>query len=186
MIDPQTVPIEADLSRADVVLLHKLCANRNVVEFGAGGSTLLLAQIATYLESYEPDPKWVDCVTTRLRAMKDTCGTRVVALPNSKPPADLPPADVYFIDGPRYARPKWVHAVIERGLARVIALHDSRRAETGYGFLFETPCVLRLDRIVPHAAQSNITLFILRAEPVAWENWNLTEPENRLPHLHKQ
>lgn len=186
MIDPHTVPIEADLSRADVVLLHKLCANRNVVEFGAGGSTLLLAQVASCLESYEPDPKWVECVTARLVAMKGTCGTRVVALPNATPPADLPPADVYFIDGLRHARPWWVRAVIERRLARVIALHDSRRSETGYGFLFETPCVLMLDRIVPHAGQSNITLFILRAQPVVWENWNLTEPENRLPHLHKQ
>lgn len=39
-IDPAKVEIHGDLSRADVLVLAEICTNKNVIEFGVGGSTL--------------------------------------------------------------------------------------------------------------------------------------------------
>lgn len=187
MIDPHTFPIEADLSRADVVELHRLCSGKDVVEFGAGGSTVLFSKCCKSVVSYEHDRRWLELTRRRL-AREALTNAKLVTLPNWDPPKQLPKADVYFIDGRNTHRAKWANHVLQLQVTRVVAVHDSRRSDImkGYGFLLQCPLMLHLDRIEFHPGNSNLLVIYPREESVAWENWNVTERENRLPHLHKQ
>ena len=74
MLNPYTCPIEGDLSRADVVALTLLCRNKRVIEFGLGGSTIILKQIAKSLITYETKPVWVD----RFKEKTPDCDIRIV------------------------------------------------------------------------------------------------------------
>lgn len=179
--------IEADLSRQDVVVLHELCAGKTVVEFGAGGSTVFLAKIASHLVSYEPDEEWRNLASARLAAEPGfLCPHSVLACRNV-PPIGAPRFDVYFVDGPRSDRVAWVNGVLKRRLARIVVVHDSRRAENmrGFGGLIEEwlPWMARIDA---HPRDSNLLVMHVRREPVKWRNWNLEETANRAPHLHLQ
>lgn len=186
-MNPHTVIIEADLSRADVVHLVELCKGKRVVEFGCGGSTVLLAQVAAQLTSYDSSADWVKLARERLKKEGAVCPTKIEFLKDaSKPPQTAPRADVYFIDGLRKFRPGWTRAVIDRGLASVIAMHDSRRPNLDVEFLLQCPTILKLQRLDVHPNNSNLLVIHTRERPVAWENWNLTEPFNRAKHLHRQ
>ena len=187
MIDPDTFPLEADLSRADARLLVAYATGRRVVEVGAGGSTPLLAQVSKDLVSFEPEQRWRERVMARLargeRAGERHC--RVWLREHDLPPVDAPRADVYFVDGPCHKRQAWVKAVAERNLAPVVLVHDSRRElpVAMLGCLLEWPLSARVDTLQLHAEGSNMLVVRLRREPVRYENWNETEPRYRLPHL---
>lgn len=74
IFDPRTVLIQGDISRADAVVLVNLCAGRSVVEFGMGGSTLLLARCAKELSSYDTDLEWYEITECRIAQIPDkTC-----------------------------------------------------------------------------------------------------------------
>lgn len=185
MIDPDTYLIEADLSRADVRVIHRLGVGVRVVEFGAGGSTLMFALMGVRsIVSFETSDRWMSLTRKRLKIAG--YDPSVVRRAGRKPPIALPKADLYFIDGRRDLRPLWIQHAVEKALSPIIAIHDSRRDMGDLSFLFRPPAVQHLDRIDMHPLDSNLMVIYLRENPVRWENWNLTEKEGRAPHLHQQ
>lgn len=180
--DPNTFPLEADLSRADVRVLHRLCAGKRVVEFGCGGSTVLLGMLAGHVTSYDTDPSWVKRTQRRLaRERATTCDAVVLCGP--EPPAVLPVADVYFIDGHPPHRAAWIKAVIAHDAAPVIIVHDSRsEVMTEVSAAIVHPFTLSLRTIVFHPDESNMMVITI-GKPVVRRNWNEEEPANRLPFL---
>lgn len=183
--DPATYQLEADLSRADVRVLYNLCANKDVIEFGCGGSTVLLAQFAASVRSYDTDVAWIDRVKCRMEREPEEVRSRLhdIHLCSGEPPTDLEAGGVYFIDGYVPDRAKWVAAVIDRCLADTFLVHDSRSsAMNDIGPLLSYPRTLALRSLTYHADGSNM-LVIKCGPPCEWSNWNATEPENRLPFL---
>lgn len=181
--DPTTFPLEADLSRADVRLLHKLCAGKAVVEFGCGGSTILLAQFAERVRSYDTDSSWLERTQRRLDRDPDHAPVELRQCQEGVVPDGLPPADVYFIDGWCPDRPKWVREVVLRGLTGLLIYHDSRSGEmTTLASALVYPVTQCLRSVEYHVEDSN--MVVLRCgEGVKYVNWNEAEPENRLPFL---
>jgi hypothetical protein len=180
--DPQTFPLEADLSRADVRVLYNFCCDKEVVEFGCGGSTVFLAKIARRVMSYDTSRDWI--MRTKIRLEKEIAHNCKGIDLYSSVPDKLPQADVYFIDGADKLRPLWVAAAIDRELAPIIIVHDTRRAVTmnSIGPIFVHPRTLKLRSVEYHADGSN--MMVIRAgEALKYEDWNVTEPENRLPSL---
>jgi len=190
VIDPQRVAIEADLSRADVAVLHELCAGRTVVEFGCGGSTLLLARFSRIVLSYDHDVGWLERVArvARRRAQKGVRMSRIVLqhVPEGAPPPKLPRVDVLFVDGERNARHLWVERALRARVARVVVIHDSRRPSplADCSSLITWPLTRRIDRVLYHYKNSNHVVVCLRDESVRYVDWNKAEPRRRLPHLH--
>jgi hypothetical protein len=180
-IDPSTYPTSADLSRADLRVLHHFCKDTAVVEFGCGGSTLFLQKIAKTLTSYDTSQEWIDLVKGQLSGNRQE-----IILIDAVPPI-LPKADVHFVDGIDHLRPIWVRYCQEQRAAKVIIVHDSRRTYpvAGLGCLFEWPLTALIEKVEYHYMGSNCLVITLRQTPVAYEDWNVTEPVNRLPHLHK-
>lgn len=184
MLDPNTYLIDADLSRADLCVLHQLCVGKRVVEVGSGGSTLYLAQIAKSLLSFETDPRWYHDVCGQLdRRGHDP--SIVQMLPSTGILPQLPSADVYFIDGVSRdrLRARWLWSVFEQRAASVALLHDSRRPHPTNEIpsqLFHWPNTAYLESVSFHHPDeqgrvSNMIVFRLRAKPVQYENWNHTE-----------
>ena len=184
--DPQTCPIEADLSRADVVLLCTLCKDRRIIEFGSGGSTVLLARVATQIDSYETDAHWIKLVQDRLdRETAKLCPINI-HLTGQTVPKKVPRADVLFVDGVSNLRNMWVEAALQRRLfVHAVIVHDSRRPLKQLQCLLEWPSTAHIHRITYHAQDSNCLIIALRKRPVQYKNWNLTEP-GHIPHLHRQ
>lgn len=192
-VNPATVPLEADLSRNDVRVLHQLCLGKTVVEFGTGGSTLLLARFSRVVLSYDHDADWINLVwrTVQRRRAEGVRMSKIVLghVPDCRPPKKLPKVGAMFIDGRRDRRHFWVETAIRRNLAPVIILHDSRAKKSPIAAceaLLTWPLTLRIDRIAYHYNNSNHVVIWLRDKPVVYENWNKTEKARRLPHLHKQ
>lgn len=59
-LNPYVYQTKGDLSKADVVVLTLLCRGKRVVEYGVGGSTILLSNIAKSVVSYDTDPAWIE------------------------------------------------------------------------------------------------------------------------------
>lgn len=181
--DPTAFPLEADLSRADVRLLYRLCDGKSVVEFGCGGSTVMLAHFCASLRSYDTDPSWIERTQRRLAREDSALNARVMLFGCNSVPADLPAADVYFVDGYVPDRKLWIEAIIDRRLAEVIIVHDSRSsAMTDIGQVISWPRSLSLRSLEYHVGGSNM-LLIRCGAPCEYVNWNEAEPENRLPFL---
>jgi hypothetical protein len=183
-MNPSTCPTRADLSRADHRVLHELCSGADVVEFGCGGSTLFLSQIARTLLSFDTSAAWIERVR-KFAATGD--GPRPILNHCTGVPAQLPKADVYFVDGLLELRAPWVHACLDRRLARTIIVHDSRRASPvrELSGLLTWPRTAIIERVEYHYKDSNCVVITTRPAPLVYENWNETEPENRLPSLDK-
>lgn len=184
--NPATFPLEADLSRADVCVLYEMCAGKSVVEVGCGGSTVLLAQFAASLRSYETDPAWIERTQRRLSREPAEVQARCLSLSPYAPgqiPAMLPTADVYFIDCICEDRAAWLKTVVERRLAPLVLIHDSRSsAMVLIGPVLIWPLTLSLRSIEYHVDGSNLLLVRCDA-PCEYVNWNEAEPANRLPFL---
>jgi len=180
--DPKTVPIQGDLSRADVVELVRLCQGKRVVEFGMGGSTLILARCALSLDSYETDPHWHWLTAHRMKQIKDkTCEPALVLGPDT--PAGVPECDVIFVDGLSSKRDEWMR--LWRSAREAVVLHDSRVPGTWRSvveLLKDDESGTWVDGIDFHVNQSNLLVVRRRPGPAAYENWNLTEAgDARIP-----
>lgn len=188
MFDPKTVVIQGDLSRNDVAVLHELCMGKSVVEFGVGGSTLLLSRLATSLVSYDTDQSWIDKTRRRLREISDkTCSPDFRLITGT--PAEIPTSDVLFVDGFGNIRWEWMKHF---HTTKVLICHDSLGDTGGHGptilnvmsALFKSmENVELLDKAFYHYRDSNMAVVFRRDKPIKYVNWNIAEPENRLnPH----
>jgi hypothetical protein len=180
--DPKTVPIQGDLSRADVVELVRMCRGKRVVEFGMGGSTLILMRCARSLDSYETDPHWHCLTAHRMKQVKDkTCEPTLMLSPDT--PSDIPECDIIFVDGLSSKRDEWMR--LWRRTREAVVLHDSRVPATWRSvmeLLRDEESGTWVEGIDFHVNQSNLLVVRKRPEPVAYENWNITEAsDTRIP-----
>lgn len=187
MLDPRTCKIQGDLSRADVIVLHSLCQGKRVVEFGMGGSTLLLARCASELDSYEPFENWYEATRKRIGQIPDkTAEVRLHKMEaekradgrfNVRFPASVPDCDVMFVDGQHEIRGIWLADFFHK--AKRILVHDCRRAKDVQraieGFLqyFEW-----VDSVRFSVDGSNMMLIERRDRPLEWVDWNVTEADD--------
>lgn len=197
---PETVPIDADLSRNDVRVLCRICDSYRVIEFGSGGSTLLFSRLAHSWISLESDFNWVELVTEALRERghQRRCPVTLAHYVGTAPSMDdvieaAGPGDaghianVAFIDGGD--RQKILGMCLRSRLAETIVVHDSRRPRTHAEImraLSDPELQPWLNSVRFHEDASNLTVIRLRSQPVRYENWNEVETEGRLPHLHKR
>lgn len=168
--------LEADLSRADVAALRKLCEGKSVVEVGAGGSTPLLHGWAKTLVSYETDPEWLDAVKHRLPEA-------TVRLAEDPERADPPQSDCYFIDCNNADRRRnaWLRYVVRHRLASQIAVHDCRRQRIlgTLTCLLEEETARHISRVHYSWKNSHLLLVEVAPTPRVYANWHRTEPAGR-------
>lgn len=189
MVDANTVTIQGDLSRLDAAVLIELCDNKHVIEFGVGGSTLLIARVAKSLHSWDTSTEWLKRTAARLEKLRPelTC-TPQLSLTDGCPD-DIPDCDVLFVDGRGEDRFKWLRFFPK---CKILICHDSLGDTGGHGptiyhvmaALFgDRTCVELLDRADYHYRDSNMAVIYRRISPLVYKNWNVTETENRLdPH----
>lgn len=92
-----------DLSREDAGILEQYAEGSDVLEFGVGGSTMIIAQSKGIksLTSIETDPAWIDITSRRMEAIEDKI--QPVFLGYSEIP-DIGSFDMIFVDGVDNAR----------------------------------------------------------------------------------
>jgi tRNA A58 N-methylase Trm61 len=177
MYNAYTVPIQGDMSRADVVVLTKYCSGKKVVEFGMGGSTLLLARCTQTFISYEDDEMWFQRTQDRISQIPDKIDDIELIL-QKDPPKTIPSdTDTLFVDGNDTLRKLWIEKLGH--IPNTILVHDSRRTKD-----FEDTVdslkkhFLKIDTIQVHAQESNIIVVTMRPSPIELEDWNKTEIYN--------
>lgn len=190
-IDPTTVPTRADLSRADIAVLQHLCTDQDVVEVGAGGSTLLLSRMAAHLTSFETDSSWFGAVRSDLeRHPGRRCDVRLVFVDlRDSPPSSLPSAAVYFVDCVDPHRSAWLKAALAQRATPIVCVHDSRRSRTVKPLLrvLAQPALLPwIESVAFHYDGSNMLVVRRRDRPLEYVNWNHAEPQGRLPRLRRE
>lgn len=180
MLDPQNVEIHGDISRADVLVLAEICTNKDVVEFGVGGSTLILSQCAKSLHSYDTDNTWIERVSGRLSKTHGLTCNPTLSLCTDVPDA-IPTCDVLFIDGYGPHRLPWLLKHFDK--CKTVICHDSL-GDTGNGptlyhimaDLFKRHELIgMLDTARFHYLDSNMVVIDKRQTPIVYKNWNITE-----------
>ncbi len=186
MVDPKTVIIQGDLSRLDAEVLIELCQDKNVVEFGVGGSTLLIARVAKKLNSYDTNHEWLNRTAARVRKIEHELSCIPEFTIVKQVADDIDECDVLFVDGNGDDRFKWLKFFPK---CKVLICHDSLGDTGGNGptlyhvmteLFKDRACVEYLDRADFHYKGSNMAVVYRRSEPICYQNWNLIETENRL------
>lgn len=166
-----------DISKEDARVLGRLGYGGRVLEFGMGGSTQVLAQVARHLTSIETDPEWLKRTRNNLETLKIDPSKY-----DLKPYFKWPDAvkglefDFIFVDGVDEMRfPFAIMAFPLLKIGGVLAFHDTRRGPDMQNFLntvlqFKDEAgVIFLNRM-----DSNISGFHRKArQPYA--DWNKTE-----------
>jgi len=175
-IDPKTVKIQGDLSRSDVINLCRLCDGKRVVEFGMGGSTLLLARCCATLDSYDTSEEWYNRITAKVSQIPNkTCEPKLTL--GEQVPEDIPSCDVLWIDGCDAHRGLWLEKFFDK--APLIIVHDGRRPwDVSQVFEVVRPNFSRVKTLHINYDESNLLLIEKRLSPLEWENWNVTERDD--------
>lgn len=179
-----TSPSEAigyigDLSRADALLLaHYASTAMRIVEFGAGGSTQILAQAAVpeaTIVSLDTNLQWIE--RTRLLCAKLSITREICYYPYSTwQPQMTGPIDLAFVDGHsqyrlEFARQVW--KVLQVG--GILLFHDTRRLRDVHNvtrLIEENHC--EVGTVLFNHQSSNITVVHKKvAEP--YVNWHKVE-----------
>lgn len=165
-----------DLSIPDAKALAALGSQAtHILEFGAGGSTQLFAQCRPErLVCVETDPRWV----TRTKENLSRIGHDGWTLPHFVPYELFTDGqfDLIFVDGVPDKRLEFalrVWPMLELGGKMIF--HDTRRFE----YFKEAAWLIQsffaeVRRVDINQNGTNLTV-IEKGEPVAYENWNLTE-----------
>ena len=173
-----------DLSRQDAALLERYARGaRSVLEFGAGGSTQIIAQVlpegASFL-SLDTDPRWIATTRENLRRLGvgDRCQLR--RYEDWSPDADAAQFDLVFDDGIGHLRRAFaIRSFPFLAIGGALLFHDTRRLQDVRNVLglveafFEEIEHVHLNERVD-GASSNITAVRKKArEP--YVNWNVAE-----------
>ena len=172
-MNPETVFIQGDLSRADVIELVRLCRGKRVVEFGMGGSTLILARCAASLASYETDRRWLDRTWKRMKKITDTCSFSLDMWSGQL--VDF--GDALFVDGEAKHRATWLREYA--GEFATVIVHDSRQPDDFSSAMQAMQShFLQIESIDCHVNNSNLLVFHMRPEPLVYVNWNEAEKDD--------
>ena len=198
-LNPFTVQIEGDLSRADTVVLTQLCRGKHVVEFGVGGSTLLFAQIAKSVISFDTSEEWIQRVTDRLLELPDkSCEPAMFCIEKTRDGSAAhglsTTCDVLFDDGWSMLRAPFL-LEFWQDIRECAILHDTRLTYAGNilkvfidaydpkadkepypcGF---NPYLGTLQSIEWNYLESNMAVLRKRNCFLSWENWKINERGN--------
>lgn len=188
---PYTCRIRGDISRADAVVLSREAERcpTTIIEFGPGGSTLILAESSMMCSviSYEHHKDWIDHVQRHL--LQDFVYASRISLECinytdtesmnslSYTLERLRPA-LIFIDG-NYRQQAFEIAFPFVPVGGVILLHDSRNAAIRDAHYW--PGIKsfwrHLESIEPSYLGSNM-IRIVKGPQRDYENWNDTEHDN--------
>lgn len=171
-------PIEfvGDLSVADATVLVNQCLNAMyILEFGAGGSTQIFAQmIPRVLISVETDQRWAEAVRREIHEK----------LPDHTQPLMIGYTenfwhkfDVIFVDGADDKRLDFAIATWDalRGGGTML-FHDTRRpADLENALIVANKYGAEVEAIEVNALNSNITILRKRESPLHYENWHEAE-----------
>lgn len=183
-MDIENVVIQGDISRADVRVLAELCTNKRVVEFGVGGSTLILSRCAASVTSYDTDISWINRTKHRIDIMHDKL-IMPEFIHTTEVPNDIPECDVLFIDGFGPHRAEWTKHFLK---CQIMIMHDSL-GDTGKGPTLDDllsrmfkirEIVESLDVMKYHYLDSNMVVAYKRQKPIQFINWNTVEDKNRI------
>lgn len=174
-----------DLSEADAALLERYAGRaRSVLEFGAGGSTQIIAQAMPArgtLTTVETDPQWTALTTDRLRKLgvaPDRCTfTRYEEWRKSLRKRAF---DLVFVDGLAGERGRFaLNAWPLLSFGGFMLFHDTRRAKdianvaTLFQRHFESIGEIRVNESIA-GRTSNITA-VRRKPRERYVNWKRTE-----------
>lgn len=192
MLNPYIYKVDGDLSHADVVVLTQLCRDKVVIEFGIGGSTILLSQIAKKVITYEHDEAWIEKTKPKLNNKVEI---RLIEKKVEVIDGLGEPCDVLFNDGHSLFRAPallefWPH-IREHAL-----LHDSRMTYAGNcvkrfidGFIVknepsktnpglpDNPYTGSLETLHWNYLESNMVVMKKRNCTLKYENWKISEED---------
>ncbi len=196
-LNPYIFPIEGDLSRADFVVLCQLCRGKDVVEYGCGGSTILLSQIAKSLVCFDTKEVWIERTRVRLAELPNKqCEPEIHLideLHNGSSVKGLSrPCDVLFDDG--WAAMRW-HFLLEFWEdIRECAIHHDTRATYASNVVIKFfssyistekpkyawgyPYAASLKTIEWSYLESNMCVMFKRNCALLWEDWKQTEADS--------
>lgn len=185
MIDYKTVVIQGDISRLDARVLIELCNDKNVIEFGCGGSTLLIARVAKSLHSFDTSREWIDRTINKLNTISSelSCDPQFTLIEDVA--EDVAECDVLFLDGKGEDRYKWLKFFKK---CNIMICHDSLGDTAGHGpalyhimsdLFKDMESIELMDRAYFHYLDSNMVVIYRRSEPLKYNNWNIVEKDNR-------
>lgn len=126
----QGIKFIGDLSAQDAALLARYASGaRSVLEFGAGGSTQIIAQalcVGGSFVSIDTDPQWIATTRTNLRRLgvEDRC--QFLSYDEWSP--DATQFDLVFNDGLRNLRRDFAHRSFPQlTIGGTLLFHDTRR-----------------------------------------------------------
>jgi len=199
--NPYTCSIQGDLSRADVVALTLLCRGKDVVEYGVGGSTIILSQIAKSVTSFDTKEIWVERTKEFLKKVPNkTCEPEFRPILEEKHNGSSVkglgfPCDIVFSDGWAALRGFFI-LEFWRYMNECAITHDSRAIyasnivkmfmnnydsnhkndpEFPWGI---NPYLSTLKKIEWNYLESNCCVFFKRNTSLIWEDWKKTEENN--------
>lgn len=185
------------MSRADVVALTLLCRNKNVIEYGCGGSTIILSKIATNVISFDTDQNWIDKIKPQVgknvefhyivqdeKLIPDIIGTWDVFLDDGWAKLRGPMLLKYW---PQIrecallhdARMTYPGNVVKQFLDAFTIKNDPSEFNPG---LKDNPYLGSLKSIEWDYLESNMAVLFKRNCTLLYENWNESEKGNhRVP-----
>jgi hypothetical protein len=191
VLNPFICPIHGDLSRADVVVLVQACRGKTVVEFGIGGSTIILSQVAEKVVSYETKQVWIDRFKDEFDKL-DNVQFRILEENIDAEITDIEDCDVLFVDGWSLLRWPFLKAYWSH-VKECAILHDARSpyapnvvskmiteytpSQPGEAFPRNeyTACLKQIDWL---PLESNMIVLHKRDVSLHHEDWKRTEEGN--------
>lgn len=185
------IPFVGDLSRADAELLAELGRqSKRIVEFGAGGSTQIFAQVAppgATILSVETDSEWIKRTRSNLRRLgvervrfMSFVGWQIACAEKFPPSFADSEFDLIFNDGARDLRRLFAtEAWVKLAIGGRMLFHDTRRPNDILNVIaLVNEHFLEISEISLNLHGSNITQVIKKA-PEPYQNWN--SEEGRVP-----
>lgn len=168
-----------DLSLQDADVLARYGKNsKNVLEFGCGGSTQILAQVCSKVVSIETVPAWIDVVKKRLGHIADASPVNFHLYDDPMPDQRF---DLIFVDGDKTRRFAFAAKMWEKlNKNRFMLFHDTKKdwgtdlIKRFISLKFGEIGIISINDVASDGRQSNITC-IQKREQTPYINWQTIE-----------